>query len=142
MNKINEEYIRLYRKRAEARLLKEYNEHQYKLIEETFERDKNYELLKKLSYFLEYYNNNDSEMVESKIVVFEELYKNVKNIKKEQIELETARKKLLNKGLIKEEPVVIPDEKEDTTYSNDFHKTVDELYTKCLRLKEQYYKNN
>lgn len=135
MNKINEEYIRLYRKRAAARLINEYNEHQMNIINETFKRDKNYELLKKLTYFLEYYNNEDKEMKESRLVVFDSLYENIKTIKKEQVELEESEKKLINKGLVNE--VKEEQKDEETNKTNKFHEEVNELYAKYLKLKEK-----
>lgn len=127
---VSEQDIDFFKERKTTRLLKEYYSHKNKSIEELIDLKKNMELVKELNELLKD-NEDDIALQHSKKNVLEFCLCKFKSIKKEDLELLDAEKKVENIRTSKKE------EKKESTNNetNKIHETATKVLKKYYEMK-------
>lgn len=130
MEKITKQQIEFFKERKEAKLSKNFFEHKEKRINDLIDLQKNFELIKQINEVSKE-KEDDINIKHSKKVVLDYCLEKFKSIKKEDLEIEEAEKRLNNNKYISE----VVEQSEEPDEVEQVHEEIEQL------LKRVYKKN-
>lgn len=130
MEKITKQQIEFFKERKEVKLSKNFFEHKEKRINDLIELQKNFELIKQINEVSKE-KEDDINIKHSKKVVLDYCLEKFKSIKKEDLEIEEAEKRLNNNKYISE----VVEQSEEPDPVEQVHEEIEQL------LKRVYKKN-
>lgn len=129
MEKLTKQQIDFFKERKESRLSKEYYEHKEKRLNDLIDLEKNFELVKQINEISKE-KEEDINIKHSKKVVLEYCLEKFKSIKKEDIAIEEAEKKLNRPSVVVEEEPILETNSE-----------VDSVHEEVEQILKRVYKN-
>lgn len=129
MEKLTKQQIDFFKERKEARLSKEYYEHKEKRLNDLIDLEKNFELVKQINEISKE-KEEDINLKHSKKVVLEYCLEKFKSIKKEDIAIEEAEKKLNRPSVVVEEEPILETNSE-----------IDSVHEEVEQILKRVYKN-
>lgn len=129
MEKLTKQQIDFFKERKEARLSKEYYEHKEKRLNDLIDLEKNFDLVKQINGISKE-KEEDINLKHSKKVVLEYCLEKFKSIKKEDIAIEEAEKKLNRPSVVVEEEPILETNSE-----------VDSVHEEVEQILKRVYKN-
>lgn len=129
MEKLTKQQIDFFKERKEARLSKEYYEHKEKRLNDLIDLEKNFDLVKQINGISKE-KEEDINLKHSKKVVLEYCLEKFKSIKKEDIAIEEAEKKLNRPSVVVEEEPILETNSE-----------IDSVHEEVEQILKRVYKN-